>query len=157
MILIFQNCENANNLTITVEKQELLHDSLNTKDKIFKIILFSYINFENKTDKSITINRIQYNDYYTIIRKDTLPLVPKNNNYEITIPEKSSVLLRYVSYPNIKVKEYNSDSLTQEIRRSKIYNYTDKKVMEKDNGYNIISTIYEWKAPSQPEGVKNYE
>lgn len=139
---------------IKVQYQEILYDSTYIKDNKFSIKLLTYLEFTNNTNKDLLLERKKFNDFYIILRNDTLPLILKTNKTIKSISAKSYISIKYISYINQLELEYDNKKLEKEIENSVIMNYNNEKIIMKNDDYFIRPLITLWKGPPDNNSIE---
>lgn len=151
------SCESSNvddSVFISVLQQEILYDSTNIKDNRFSIKLSTILEYKNNSDSNVLLNRNRFNDFYIILKNDTLPLIPKTNKSIKSISTNSYISIEYISCISQLESEYDNKELEKEIENSLIMSYSDEKTITKKDGYFIRPLIALWQGPPNNNSVE---
>ncbi|AQX06879.1 hypothetical protein ATB99_10940 [Elizabethkingia meningoseptica] len=133
IFLFLISCKKEETLLI---KQHLIYDSYNSKDNSYSLRLRSIILF----DKAKAVERKDFNNFYIIIDKDTIPLIPVSNK-NIIRKEHDSLKIEYISYLFLNEVKYDNPQKLRLIKNSLVKKYSDNNSIRRASNYSISSTI----------------
>lgn len=134
-VFFIQNCNTISRKGIKIKKQELLYDSLNNNQGLFKLKLYTRLTFDKKMSPS------EYKEYSVIIDNDTLKLSPELNLKDFIILDDEKSEIEFISKLNLTSKIYDNDSLTKIItEKSRVIN-SKGEIITKDKNYTFKSLI----------------
>lgn len=150
--LLFFNCKNKS-IQVKIENQEPWYDSINKKDSLFTIKLFTTLSFKNSNSKDIIIERKDYNNFFIIFRKDTFALVPEINYAKKIVKKGDSISIVYLTDLYHKEKDFDNPAFLKEIENCPIKQYNNQEKIKKSSEYKIQSSISLWNAPPSPKTI----
>ncbi|AQW93236.1 hypothetical protein CMT56_07145 [Elizabethkingia anophelis] len=134
VILLF--CGSCGREEVLVQKQHIIYDSNNTEDGTYALRLRTILTFNNIN----SIERKDFNDFYTILNKDTIPLIPVSNRNEIS-KRNDSINVEYISYLFFNEKKFDNPALSGAIKNSYVKKYSDNKIIFKAKSYSLKPKI----------------
>lgn len=143
-----------NNVSIGIQRQEVLYDSTNIKGNKFSIKLFTNLEFKNDSNKKVLLKRSQFNDFYIVFKNDTLPLIPKTNKLTQSVSANTYMSIEYISYISQLELEYDNEELEKEIKNSPVVSYSNNKRVEKKESYFVRSLIVLWESPPDDNSIE---